>query len=143
MKTISLNFYGYCLDEDKAEIEDRAGIYCVYAGVYNAATDKVSPRQLLYIGKAGSLKNRIGNDMHDHFDDWESLLRYNETLMYTYAFISNAEDRTRAEAALIYRYQPPVNDIGFERFHHPETKIVISGVNDFFEASFKIPDDDE
>ena len=131
MKTIGLEFEGYRREEKKGSLADRAGIYCVYAGTYDESTEKVNVQRLLYIGKAVSIKDRIGEDSHEHLKDWKRALVAGQELMYTYAFLSDADDRTRAESALIYYCKPPINDSGTEEFHHPDTKVELSGEHKF------------
>lgn len=138
MKTIKLEFKGYRREKKKSGLEDRAGIYCVYAGTYNEETDKVDVQELLYIGKAHSIKRRIGGNDHEHLDDWKRALKQGQILIYTRAFVSNDEDRTRAEGALIYYYQPPINDIGKDDFHHRDTKIIVNGKHKFIDDEFTV-----
>jgi hypothetical protein len=138
MIIIELDFKGYRREESKAGLEDKAGIYCVYAGTYNPDTNKVNVQRLLYIGKALSIKNRIGGDDHEHLSDWKRALKPGQILMYTRAFLSDGEDRTRAEAALIYYCQPPINDDGKDGFHHPDTKMVVGGEHKLIDDEFTV-----
>ena len=71
MKTIELEFKGYWREVKKSGLEDKAGIYCVYAGSYDG--EYVYPQRLLYIGKALSIKKRIGGNEHEHLSDWKCL----------------------------------------------------------------------
>ena len=136
MKTIKLEFKGYRREINKASLEDRAGIYCVYAGTYDPKTDSVTPQQLLYIGETTSIQERIGGDDHEHLEDWKNALDFGQILMYTRAFVSDEDDRIRAEAALIYHCQPPINDSGKDGFHHLDTEMLITGKHDFIDSNF-------
>ncbi len=136
MKTIELDFKGYKREVNKSGLEDKAGIYCVYAGTYDGKY--VNPQTLLYIGKALSIKNRIGGDDHEHLSDWKMALEPGQILMYIRAFVSDGEDRTRAEAALIYHCQPQINDDSKDGFHHPDTKMVVSGEHKLIDDEFTV-----
>ena len=136
MKKIELEFKGYWREVKKSGLEDKAGIYCVYAGTYDG--EYVYPQRLLYIGKALSIKNRIGGNEHEHLSDWKKALRRGQEIMYSRALLNDSDDRTRAEAALIYYCQPPINDDGKDGFHHPDTKMVITGDHKFIDGEFTV-----
>lgn len=142
MKVIELEFKGYRREVNKSGLEDKAGIYCVYAGTYNRDKQVVKPQCLLYIGQSSNIRERIGGDTHEHLIDWKRALKPGQTLMYTRAFVSNAEDRDRAEAALIYHCQPPINEECTSGFHYPDTKMIILGEHSCIDSSFIVYNED-
>ena len=142
MKTIELEFKGYKREVNKSGLECKAGIYCVYAGTYDRDNETVNPQILLYIGQSSNINERIGNDTHEHFKDWKEALRPRQILMYTRAFISDSEDRDRAEAALIYHCQPPINEECRNGFHYNDTKMVITGKHAHIDSSFVVYKED-
>ena len=119
-------------------MEEKSGIYCVYAGSYDESTKKVELNRLLYVGKADNIQDRIGRDKHEHLEDWKCTLKRGEEIIYTRAFIEDSDDRTRVEAALIYYFQPPINSDGKDGFHHPDTVIETTGANALLESSFVV-----
>ena len=94
MKRIELNFRGYWMEVNKNGIPDASGIYCVYACTYNAITDKVSIRELIYVGESDNIWNRISN--HERLADWKKRLRSNETLCYSFAGVGENDAALRA-----------------------------------------------
>lgn len=142
MKIIELNFNGYRRESKKARMEQQGGIYCVYAGTYDAKNDTVNVQKLLYIGKADCIDDRIGNDSHEHLEDWKKEVKFGQELIYSRAILNNADDRTIAEAAMIYKFQPPVNIAGKDGFHHQTTMIKTSGKNALLDKEFTVHNTD-
>lgn len=138
MKVIKLDFKGYRRESEKASMEQAGGVYCVYAGTYNAEEDNVNVQKLLYIGKADCIVDRIGNDSHEHLEDWKKELESEQELLYSRALLDDADDRTIAEAAMIYWFQPPVNKDCKDGFHHQTTKIMTSGRNTLLGEEFVV-----
>lgn len=135
MKTISINFRGYWPEAKKASVPELSGIYCVYACTYSAETNRVSLRELIYVGESSDVRERLAN--HERLKDWKRRLRAGETLCYSVAEVSS-DDRERAEAAVIYRHKPPCNTEYVNRFPFESTTIQTSGRNRFLEAVFTV-----
>lgn len=135
MKTIPLNFKGYWLETQKTSVPEASGVYCVYAGTYRAEIDRVSLRELIYVGESSDVRDRLAN--HERVKDWERRLRTGETLCYAVTTV-NASDRERAEAAVIYRHKPPCNVEYINRFPFENTHIETSDRNRFLEAAFTV-----
>ena len=91
---------------------------------------------LLYIGKASNINERIGKDNHEHLEDFQEALKRGQILMYSRAFLDDAEERTIAEAALIYYCRPPINDDGKDAFHHEDTNLILSGQHALIDSNF-------
>lgn len=129
MKNIDLLFSGYWLDCDKAGMPSRGGIYCVYDEISNL----VDIRKIIYIGEASDVKNRVSN--HEKLDRFLRQCSKGETICFSFAPV-NSLDREMAEAALIYKHKPPLND---EYVHnYPFTPVIIttSGKNRFLNSNF-------
>lgn len=60
-----------------------------------------------------------------------------QTLCYSYANVSSA-DRERAEAALIFKMQPPYNSEHTKEFIYEDTEIRTSGRNKFLPVEFTV-----
>lgn len=133
MKTINLDFKGYRLETNKNSIPSQSGIYCVYSCTYNENKNTVSIKELLYIGESEDLHRRISN--HDRLDDWEKKLSSTETLCYSFALI-NGDDRIRAEAALIFKHKPPMNEEYLNNFPYNDTTMSLSGKTKLLTTNF-------
>ena len=135
MKTIFLNFKGYWLETHKTSVPEASGVYCVYAGTYRAETDKVTLRELIYVGESSNIRERLSN--HERLKDWKQRLRAGETLCYSVAEVGS-DGRECAEAAVIYRHKPPCNTEYVNRFPFESTTIQTSGRNRFLDAAFTV-----
>jgi hypothetical protein len=133
-KTIKLDFDGYYEEEELPPLKhDCAGVYVVYVG-YPVLKEQCKLRKLLYIGRSGDLTERP-SPSHHKYDSWRRRLKDGEILLFSYA---DTEDEKRAEAALIYRFQPVCNNTGKDGLHYPETIIETSGANDDLEGFFTV-----
>jgi len=125
-KQFDLEFEGYWLEFGKNSVPAKSGVYCVYVCKHNKKTDKISIRDLVYIGESGNVRKRLSD--HELQDDWESHLRSSETLCYSYAPVTSAY-RERVEAALIFKHQPEVNTEYNNSFPFDKTTITTSSAN--------------
>ena len=112
-KNISLVFSGYWRDSRKDKLPKESGIYLVYAGTPKP-NSIVDLRQLLYIGESSNVHDRIAE--HNRYEDWKKSLKEGELLYYVAASASK-EERTLAEAALIFRYK--LSGLGKEKNSPP------------------------
>jgi excinuclease UvrABC nuclease subunit len=124
-KNISLVFSGYWRDSRKDELPKESGIYLVYAGTPKP-NNIVDLRQLLYIGESSNVHDRIAE--HDRYEDWKKSLKKGELLYYVVAPASK-EERTLAEAALIFRYKPPYNEEYVDNYPFQPVKLTLSGLD--------------
>ena len=123
------------MEVNKNGIPDASCIYCVYACTYNAITDKVSIRELIYVGESDNIWNRISN--HERLADWKKRLRSNETLCYSFAGVSE-NDRVRAEAAVIFHHKPPCNTEYRNSFPFDTTTVTTSGRNAMLDSGYTV-----
>jgi len=116
MATYNLNFHGYYLEARLPNVPHTSGVYIFYRCIDNGKT--VSLQELLYIGKATDLQQRIG----DHFKITDPLrldiyLKFGEVLCFSYA-----EYDTRSidviENGLIFMQKPRANTNLVFRFNH-------------------------
>ena len=135
MKTISLNFRGYWREPKKAFVPEVSGVYCVYACTYNADTNEVYLRGLIYVGESSNVRDRLAN--HERLKDWMQRLKTGEILCYSVAEVGS-NDRERAEAAVIYRHKPPCNTEYVNRFPFESTTIETSGEHWFLKDVFAV-----
>ena len=137
MKTIALDFAGYWTEAGEKMITS-SGVYCVYRCIDKG--ERVSIKELVYIGEAQNVKARI--EQHISEEDLNSCLHYGECLCFSNAQVE-AQDRERAEAALIYYCKPRLNEQHKNSFgDYPETRIVTSGKNCFLDQEFIVKQPD-
>lgn len=120
-----LEFGGYWRVPNKSGLPAKSGIYCVYACTYNKQTDKVTLLRVLYIGESDNVKDRVSG--HERWGDWEAELNWGEVLCFTAALISPDGARQRAEAAMIYKHEPPCNEEHVHLFPFETTTVSTSG----------------
>jgi len=132
MKTIALTFEGPYTN--KEYVPSNSGVYCVYACIHSKATSMVTYKRLLYVGESTDVKTRI--DDHERLDDWMAHLRQGEKLCYTFAGVTSP-DRKRAEAAIIHKYAPPVNEHKYALLSY-KTEMKISGRKGLLASTFTV-----
>lgn len=135
-KAYSLTFGGYWLADAVSGLPASSGIYCVYACSHNPFLERVSLRRLLYIGEAANVRDRVS--MHERRHDWRNRLMTGEKLCFSAATISPQADRGRAEAAMIFKHQPPCNVLCKDNFAFDMTTISTSGHNALLQVYFTI-----
>jgi len=127
-KTFELVFAGYHRDINRKNVPNKSGIYLVYRCVYNKDVKPeptVTLKQLLYIGEADEIRDRIGED-HERRKCWEDKIESGEAICFSYV-LANQADRERAEAALIYKKKPTCNIQGKDSFNYDSTTVKSSG----------------
>ena len=138
-KTIELEFDGYWRDAKRSGVPKDSGVYLVYRCIHNKDVkpeSTVSLKQLIYIGEAKEVRDRIGED-HEKRGCWEGELETDEELCFSFA-PANKADRERAEAALIYKKKPICNDSGKDSFNYDTTTVESSGECKFIPAKFTV-----
>ena len=124
MKLYNILFNGYIRDENKEYLPSFGGIYMVYRCVLNRETKRISLKELIYIGRAVNINNRISN--HERRDDFLSSLSEGEELCYSYSSVAPI-DIDIIENALIYMQKPRLNDELKNEFNYSEAEFHIEG----------------
>ena len=127
-KTFNQDFKGYRLESGLKTLSTDSGVYGLYRCVYDKDKNTVSLKQLIYIGKADDLNDRINS--HEKFDDWKKYLKTDEELCFCYTFV-DANNNERVEAALINSNQPPENSEYNNAFPFDKTIVNCSGKHEF------------
>ena len=126
------------LDACRYELPAFPGIYFVFAG----APEKheggfvIHHPRLIYIGESKNIYERHndddGNPVHEHYTDFVSQLKEGEELCYAYARTTDGTfTRKMVESALIYHFQPIINDKSTKGYNHRDTEISISSKYEF------------
>lgn len=124
MKSYNLKFEGSWIDSNRHFMPNYAGVYLVYRGIHNVAEQTVTCHEILYIGQAKDIRQRLSN--HDKRIAFGNELRNGEILFYSCAKVP-MEDLDRVENALIYQTQPRLNDNLKESFLYPITRVTSEG----------------
>ncbi len=131
-QTMQLDFGGYWLKT--TSLPAASGIYCVYACVDKPET--VSIDKLLYIGESGDMRDRVTK--HNLLETWKKQLTAGQVLCFSAAQVATNTTRKRAEAALIFKHKPPVNDEYTNSFPFDTTTINASGRTAKLTTSFTV-----
>ena len=124
LKSYSLNFEGYWREINKNGIPSKSGIYLVYRSVYDANSNTVGLKDIIYIGQAENLHDRIAK--HEKLDDFNAQLQQGEELCYSVASVSSA-DLDVVENALIFAQKPVLNGNLKDSFNHGAVTVKLDG----------------
>jgi len=126
---------GYYLEKNKSGLPSKSGVYFVYERTYNATTDKVALKKLIYIGESADVNARVGS--HEKQKDWEKYVGVGNTLCYSYTLVDGL-NRTRVEAAYINRHKPPVNTEYADAFPFDKTIVKSTGKTALLDEFFVV-----
>lgn len=135
-KTYNLVFEGYWRAGKVGGLPAVSGIYCVYAARFQAWSNTVSLRRLLYVGESENVHDRVGG--HERWTDWHRRLQSGEELCFSAAAIAPESDRQRAEAAVINHHKPPCNTEYVNGFPFDRTEVTTSGASGLLTARFVV-----
>lgn len=135
-KEINLTFEGYwgtAIPEEKC---NHSGIYVVYGGK-NTGEKTCEINRLIYIGESENINTRLSD--HERKDDWKKQLKEGEILYFSKTKVTG-DDRKQAEAALIYKHQPPCNIEYKDNFPFDTTRVKSSPSDKiaFLKADFTV-----
>ncbi len=131
-KQFNQEFKGYRLQRGIKSISANSGVYGIYRCVYNEDKDSVNLKQLIYIGKADDLYERLNK--HEKWNDFLSYLKKEEQICICYTFVDKQYNE-RVEAALINSNQPPENTEFKNAFPFDKTIVNCTGNHKFIRTS--------
>lgn len=133
-QTYNLTFKGYY--RDGVRLPSVSGIYLVYDATRYKETETVALHELIYIGEADNVDERIRT--HEKRPAW---LRAIEVGTHLYFAVAEADPewRKRAEAALIFKHQPQVNTSCKDSFNYDTTTIISDGKCRHIESPITVP----
>jgi hypothetical protein len=137
-KTIALEFGGMYMTSNG--LPAASGIYCVYTCI-DKDEKTVTIQKLVYIGESGDMRTRVTN--HNLLPTWNRQLASGEVLCFSGAPVSPDATRQRAEAALIFKHKPPVNDEYTHSFPFDTTTINAGGKTSKLVADFTVKKDNK
>lgn len=142
VKEYQLKFDRFYKEGKISNIGQGYDIYRIHAGKEEGSGD-LSSNRVLYIGQSENVKERLAD--HEMWPKWKRHLKEDEIILVSVAKIvplSGArvteEDRERVEAALIYEYQPELNDRKTKNFPYDKTTIHATYVGGK-ERNFTVP----
>lgn len=123
-RKFELTFEGYWRERDSKGLPSYSGIYAVLSYSHDPDKRKVVLHNLLYIGRADNIKERI--NIHEKWCVWKNLLKAGEELCFCCTPVPK-EDRERIAAALIYANQPLINTEYKNKFMFDTTVLNLYG----------------
>ena len=123
MNEYRLNFEGYWRGCKRTSIPTYKGVYFVYRCTYNSQNDTVNLIDIIYIGQAGNVHDRLINHEKEH--NFRLQLLEGEELCFSCAKVE--QDLDIVENALIFVQKPMLNEQGVDSFPYGETHLILSG----------------
>lgn len=124
MKKYNILFRGYRRDCNKAGLPTYSGIYIVYRCTFNKEKQTVSLKELLYIGQAQNIQERISK--HDKHQEFIDAAKNGEQICYSYAEVDK-QDLDIVENALIFAQKPRLNDELKDTYNYESAHFNVEG----------------
>lgn len=124
MKVYNITFKGYRRDVNAGTLPNYSGIYMIYRCKYNENTEKVSLKELFYIGQSKDLNHEI--NYHKRHEEFLNQAKDGEEICYAYSQVDQAS-LDIIENALIFMQQPRLNNNLKDNFNHPSAEFHIDG----------------
>ena len=136
-KSYSLNFHGFWLLETIESIPSESGIYCVYGCKYFPKSKTVHIENLIHIGGAMNVCERIKN--HKKLPKWHQKAGRGK-LCFSFAPVRSEKlVINRIKDAMIFKHEPP----HYDKKKFPElkvrTQIQTKGMNAELQNFFTVP----
>lgn len=135
METININIEGYWRDKNRAGLPSHSGIFLVYEAMYDLSNDTVKLFNLLYVGEAMNLRERLSN--HPYYEEWKQHIQDGEELCYSITHVPD-NMRERVKAAFIFDKNPIMNTRNKHDFPFPPTNIICSGKTALLHTNFVV-----
>lgn len=133
--TYKLHFDGSLADSYRQQLPQYSGIYLVYRGRFDAKENLFYCWEILYIGQATNIRERIVN--HDRRSDFLASRGKDEVIFYSYAHL-DASALNMVEGALIYVMKPRLNIIGRDSYAYQPIHVLSDGACALLDTDFKI-----
>lgn len=134
-ETFRVIIEGYWKDEKANDKLPRyPGLFFAFEARPN--TSGVTLLRLIYVGASDKVRDGI-LAFRKNFDEVR-FLREGNILCYHAAWVAEAANRERMQAAFIYAHKPPANDKFKYRFPYAETRIITEGQMGFLKEDFTV-----
>jgi len=122
--TIIVHINGYWREVDLSNILTHSGIFFVYEAKYNPDDHTVDLLNLIYIGEALNIRERIRT--HEKFTVWKKFIDSGNELCFA---TGNVEDyfRERVKIAYIFGNNPSTNNGHINQFPFDTTTLISTG----------------
>lgn len=127
-QTFNQDFKGYRRESKISTLPSESGVYGVYRCIFNKDRETVTLKELIYIGKADNLNDRINN--HEDWPNWKAKLAKDEEICFCYTYVGR-NDNERVEAALINSNKPSLNIEYKDSFPFDKTLVKCTGNHEF------------
>lgn len=124
MRHFDISFKGYRRDCNKATLPDYSGIYIVYRCKYNTEDNTVTLNEIIYIGQALDLNQRLNK--HEKYDSFTNECKQGEELCFSYAKVAK-EDLDIVENAIVFAEKPRLNERLVDNYNHEDAQFNITG----------------
>lgn len=131
-QTFNQEFKGYRRESKISTLSKDSGVYGVYRCTFDSETELVSLKELIYIGKADNINDRING--HEDWDIWRKELKTGEEICFCYTFVGTSYNE-RVEAALINSNKPKLNIEYKNAFPFDKTTVKCSGEHRFIKTT--------
>ena len=96
----------------------------VYRCIYDSTSDKVTLNEIIYIGQAEDLNERLNN--HDKYSRFQNACESGEEICYAYANVS-MDDLDIVENALVFAQKPSLNSDLVDSYNHESAAFLVEG----------------
>lgn len=132
-RAFTLEFKGYKMLDELAQLPQASGVYCVYSCSYDSWLQRYEVKQLLYIGEADNLHKELSRVALQAL--WQKHLTMDQMLCFSFVEVAES-DRFMVESALVTEHRPPLNEAYQERFVTENMVIFNSGKSHLLNSSF-------
>ena len=122
--TIIVHINGYWRESDISNILTHSGIFFVYESKYNPDENTVDLLNLIYIGEAMNIRERIRT--HDKYLIWKNIISPGNELCFA---TGSVEDyfRERVKIAYVFGNNPAANNGHISQFPFDNTTLISTG----------------
>ena len=122
MKHFSLNFNGYWREINRTGIPALPGVYLVYRCVFQAQSNTVSLKELIYIGQSKNMRDRA----EQHYQNKDFPRNQGEEICYATVILQEA-DLDLVENALVFAQKPSQNNKLKDSYAYSQAQFDIGG----------------
>lgn len=133
--TIIVNINGYWRESELPDIMSYPGIFFVYEANHNTAENTVDLLNLLYIGEAMNIREKILN--HEMAVTWKTLVRNRNELFFASGIVEN-RFLVRAKTAYVFGNNPIANNGHISYFPFENTTLISTGKTAFLKPTITI-----
>ncbi|GAB1444673.1 hypothetical protein MASR2M41_02930 [Flammeovirgaceae bacterium] len=135
MQIFNVNIEGYWREKHKAGIPDHSGVYFVYEAMYDPEKDIIRLIRLIYIHSSENVKANVA--VKENHESWMHYLNLGNELCYSTGYVEGV-NRTKVEAAYIFKHKPLANKEHIDSFPFDQTTIISIGKTALLDTNFTV-----